>query len=112
MAIFPAEPQHEQRTHTPDDSPSDEVVRNRSVVPRLDRSTPAPIPRRRLWPRLVAGFLIAGLAGGAAWLYLDQPVEDERRLVLQGNIDVRQVNLAFKVGGRVETLAVDEGDLV
>jgi HlyD family secretion protein len=32
--------------------------------------------------------------------------------VLQGNIDVRQVNLAFKVDGRIETLAVDEGDPV
>jgi HlyD family secretion protein len=32
--------------------------------------------------------------------------------VLQGNIDVRQVNLAFKVDGRIATLAVDEGDAV
>ncbi len=30
--------------------------------------------------------------------------------MLYGNIDVRQVNLAFKVAGRVKTLAVDEGD--
>ena len=37
---------------------------------------------------------------------------DERQLVLQGNIDVRQVNLAFKVDGRIASLAVDEGDSV
>ena len=33
-------------------------------------------------------------------------------LTLQGNIDVRQVNLSFKVGGRITTLLVDEGDKV
>jgi HlyD family secretion protein len=38
--------------------------------------------------------------------------EVQEQLVLQGNIDVRQVNLAFKVDGRIETLAVDEGDAV
>ncbi len=36
----------------------------------------------------------------------------ESNLVLQGNIDVRQVNLAFKVDGRIKTLDVDEGDTV
>ena len=35
---------------------------------------------------------------------------EETHLELMGNIDVRQVNLAFKVEGRIETLAVDEGD--
>jgi HlyD family secretion protein len=33
-------------------------------------------------------------------------------LVLQGNVEVRQVNLGFKVPGRIETLNVDEGDRV
>ena len=33
-------------------------------------------------------------------------------LVLQGNVEVRQVNLGFKVSGRIETLNVDEGDRV
>ena len=37
---------------------------------------------------------------------------DDGHLVLQGNIDVRQVNLAFKVDGRIATLEVDEGDSV
>jgi len=31
---------------------------------------------------------------------------------LQGNVEVRQVNLGFKVPGRIETLNVDEGDRV
>jgi HlyD family secretion protein len=33
-------------------------------------------------------------------------------LVLQGNVDVRQANLAFKVGGRVHAMLVQEGDKV
>lgn len=33
-------------------------------------------------------------------------------LVLQGNVEVRQVNLGFKVPGRIEVLNVDEGDRV
>ena len=33
-------------------------------------------------------------------------------LVLQGNVEVRQVNLGFKVAGRIKALNVDEGDTV
>jgi HlyD family secretion protein len=33
-------------------------------------------------------------------------------LTIQGNIDVRQVNLSFKVAGRIDRLMVDEGDAV
>ncbi len=33
-------------------------------------------------------------------------------LVLQGNVDVRQVNLSFKVAGRIAQMKVDEGDRV
>ena len=33
-------------------------------------------------------------------------------IILQGNIDVRQVNLAFRVGGRIAEMRVDEGDSV
>ena len=33
-------------------------------------------------------------------------------LTLHGNVDVRQVNLAFKVEGRIASLEVDEGDAV
>ncbi|MBS0244240.1 MAG: biotin/lipoyl-binding protein, partial [Proteobacteria bacterium] len=33
-------------------------------------------------------------------------------LVLQGNVEVRQVNLGFKVPGRIERVVADEGDTV
>ena len=72
-----------------------------------------PARRGAILPRLVVLLLVA--AGGlsaAAWYYVRGPQAGDGRLVLQGNIDVRQVNLAFKVDGRIETLAVDEGDPV
>ena len=34
------------------------------------------------------------------------------QIILFGNIDVRQVNLSFKVPGRIESILVEEGDLV
>jgi HlyD family secretion protein len=60
---------------------------------------------------VVAGLFAAGL-GAAVWFYLSHRPHDETWLILQGNIDVRQVNLAFKVEGRIDSLAVDEGDAV
>jgi HlyD family secretion protein len=35
---------------------------------------------------------------------------EEAALTLYGDVDVRQVNLSFKVEGRIVSLAVDEGD--
>jgi HlyD family secretion protein len=72
----------------------------------------ADLPRRRLLPRLLVVVLVAGALGGAAWFASGRLQDPDARLVLQGNIDIRQVNLAFKVEGRIETLAVDEGDSV
>jgi HlyD family secretion protein len=38
--------------------------------------------------------------------------QDQNALVLYGNVDVRQVDLGFRVSGRVETMPFEEGDLV
>ncbi|HWJ19579.1 MAG TPA: biotin/lipoyl-binding protein, partial [Geobacterales bacterium] len=58
---------------------------------------------------LIALLIAGGLAG--AWWYKTRHV-GTGELVLQGNVEVRQVNLGFKVPGRIETLNVDEGDRV
>jgi HlyD family secretion protein len=81
------------------------------------KAKPPPAEKKSTsWRRglLAAAVLVLlGAAGaGAAFYFLGREDEDADKLVLQGNIDVRQVNLAFKVDGRVETLAVDEGDPV
>jgi HlyD family secretion protein len=70
-------------------------------------------PDRRWLPRLILGILVLCGAGAAySWYQIAHRSPDESRLDLQGNIDVRQVQLSFKVAGRIETLAVDEGDAV
>ena len=81
------------------------------AAPQSEKPHEAPPQRRRRRPlKLLAVLFFLGL-GGAAWYAVSQtPTEEDAQLVLQGNIDVRQVNLAFKVEGRIETLAVDEGD--
>jgi HlyD family secretion protein len=70
-----------------------------------------PAPRRRLRRLWLAALVVTGL-GGAAWYLLAHEQPEETQFALQGNIDVRQVNLSFKVDGRIETLLVDEGDSV
>ncbi|MDB5405731.1 MAG: secretion protein HlyD [Rhodospirillales bacterium] len=66
--------------------------------------------RRRI---AIVVMLLAVLGGG--WYfgrdYLT-PHRDDARLLLLGNVDVRQVDLAFKVDGRIATMTVDEGDAV
>ncbi|HJZ55135.1 MAG TPA: secretion protein HlyD [Gemmataceae bacterium] len=72
-------------------------------------TAPAPPPRRA---RLILLAVVLLLVGFGIWRYVSVPAEEPAELTLQGNIDVRQVNLSFKVTGRIDTLAVDEGDLV
>ncbi len=59
---------------------------------------------------LLLALLVAAGAGGYWWYFLRTPAGGP--LVLQGNVEVRQVNLGFKVAGRIEKLGVDEGDVV
>jgi HlyD family secretion protein len=61
--------------------------------------------------RIVLIALLIAAAGGGYWWYTHgRPAGGP--LVMQGNVEVRQVNLGFKVAGRIETLNVDEGDTV
>jgi HlyD family secretion protein len=66
---------------------------------------------RRFLVILLLLLLVA--AGGATYWYfrIYEPAHSDK-LLLMGNVEVRQVNLGFKVGGRIDRLAVDEGDTV
>src|SRR5262245_6858140 len=70
--------------------------------------------RRRRPPAraLVLLGLLGGLSGIVLYRFEATPETGPAGIALQGNIDVRQVNLSFKVSGRIDSLAVDEGDAV
>lgn len=63
---------------------------------------------------MVAATALALLAGaaGLGWKYSGDAHQGGGHLELLGNVDVRQVNLALKVPGRIATVAVEEGDAV
>jgi HlyD family secretion protein len=65
--------------------------------------------KRKLPPLLL--ILIA--AGIAAWFWRSSPGKpDATHLTLHGNVDIREVNLGFRVSGRVSEVLKDEGDPV
>lgn len=61
--------------------------------------------------RLIIGALALVLAAGGGWWWFSR-APATAALVLTGNVEVRQVNLGFKVSGRIKDLKVDEGDTI
>lgn len=60
---------------------------------------------------LIVAIVIAVLAGGTTWLrHREKPAEID--LTLHGNVDVRQVELAFNASGRIAQILVREGERV
>lgn len=59
--------------------------------------------------RIVLALVVAIGIGAALWRGTEPAGEV---LTLYGNVDIRQVELAFRVGGRIDALLVDEGDAV
>ena len=60
---------------------------------------------------LAAPVILVALAAGA-WWWTNNHVEPGNDLVLRGNVDIRQVELAFNASGRVNQVLVQEGDRV
>jgi HlyD family secretion protein len=60
---------------------------------------------------LVLFFLLLA-AFGAFYFYQHRPIENKHEITLYGNVDVRQVDLGFRVSGRVSFMLFQEGDLV
>jgi len=52
--------------------------------------------------------VLAAAVGGWLWYQSQQ----DRGLTLYGNVDIRTVNMSFRVGGRLASLNVDEGDAI
>ncbi len=62
--------------------------------------------RRRIIVLLV---LIVAAGGGFAWWWFNHDGNGNGALVLYGNVDLRQVDLAFNDSGRIAAVLVDEG---
>lgn len=62
---------------------------------------------KRFWVVIVL-LIIAGIGG----YYLYCPHQKNPEIVLSGNVDIREVNVSFRVGGRVTDVLVEEGDKV
>lgn len=56
--------------------------------------------------------LLLGVAAALAWWQLAYPQEDASRLRLYGNVDIRQVSLAFTLSERLTRVEAEEGDRV
>lgn len=61
-------------------------------------------------PLIVIPLLIAAAAGIYWWTRSNEAVHPESSLTLYGNVDVREVNLAFGTSEHVKELLVEEGD--
>lgn len=64
--------------------------------------------------RIIIVLLILVGGGTTAWFYWQQshPTAPHNELTLYGNIDLRQINLAFNDAGRIDKIAVQTGDTV
>ncbi len=61
--------------------------------------------------RILIIILILAAVGGAVWMFRGGKAPDNR-LVLSGNIELTEINIAFKTAGRLVERTVDEGDAV
>jgi HlyD family secretion protein len=56
--------------------------------------------------------LALAAVGVAAWVYHEKGKTPDDRIVVSGNIELTEVNIAFKTAGRLIERTVDEGDAV
>jgi HlyD family secretion protein len=62
--------------------------------------------------RILAIVIILLLAGAAVYAYRGMTRRPDNRIVVSGNIELTEVNIAFKTAGRLIERNVDEGDMV
>jgi HlyD family secretion protein len=67
---------------------------------------------RSVMRRLVPILLLLAVIGGAFYSFFERSEEESGTLHLFGNVDIRQVQLAFHSTGRIQALHVQEGDHV
>ena len=61
-------------------------------------------------PIIIVAVVVLIAAGVAGWMWYQS--QQDKGLTLYGNVDIRTVNLSFRVGGRLAALQADEGDAI
>jgi len=60
--------------------------------------------------RILLAILVVVALGGGGWFYLFRvSSQSVNKLTLYGNVDIREVQLAFKSSGQIATMRVQEG---
>lgn len=64
--------------------------------------------------KIIPLIVIIGLLIAAYYYFVlnKKDVEQDNNIILYGNVDIRQVNLGFRLPGRLKEMLYDEGDLV
>ena len=62
--------------------------------------------------RLVVVLLVVVIGVGGWWYVREHDGQDDTRLVLYGNVDIREIDLAFNNSEHIDRLLVQEGDRV
>ncbi|AJI96371.1 efflux transporter, RND family, MFP subunit [Yersinia ruckeri] len=62
--------------------------------------------------RIAVIVIVIALIAVAMYGWSDYRQQQDQSLTLYGNVDIRTVNLGFRVGGRLASLDVDEGDKI
>jgi HlyD family secretion protein len=62
--------------------------------------------------KILTALILVALAVAIGWNIRDKFHKPDASLTLYGNVDIRGVDLGFRVGGRLQELLVDEGDAV
>ena len=96
------------------ESPTPSAAKDRAPTGANAQRSVAPVssPFRRWAVRMFALGSFTCILGVGILRFESVPLECQADLLLEGNVDVRQVSLSFIVAGRIEKLVVDEGDTV
>jgi membrane fusion protein YbhG len=84
--------------------------------PQLENSTPEPRPPIKGLPKTrlrlaLGGAILLGVLALVAWLVIHlYQLPSRNILTIYGNVDIRDVNLGFRVPGRIAAVLKDEGD--
>jgi multidrug resistance efflux pump len=83
----------------------------RLEMPESSREPKNLMPSKKPIVALVV-LVIAGALAAGAWWYRHDQAQQPDAIVLHGNVDIRQVELAFNANGRIEQVLAAEGDRV